>query len=91
MNIFKFTAATALTLAALTAAVRSAHAEEANPPNPLREPAAAEKLPWEKEPAKKTLPQLKPISGPREFLTRYGIVASQWDSFLNGQPLSGSA
>jgi hypothetical protein len=29
-----------------------------------------------------------PIAGPREFLTRYGIVASQWDGLLDGQPLS---
>lgn len=61
---------------------------EAEPVNPLRSPAAAEKLPWERDPAKKSLPRLQPIAGPREFLTRYGIVASQWDSFQGGQPLS---
>ena len=62
-------------------------AQDRPPANPLREPAA-EKLPWEKDSQKKSRPNLRPIAGPREFLMRYGIVASQWDSFLDGQPLS---
>jgi hypothetical protein len=77
-----------LLLVILFAFAGQAAAQDTEPVNPLRAPAGAERLPWEREPAKKSLPRLRPIAGPREFLTRYGIVASQWDSFLDGQPLS---
>ena len=76
-------------LLALAAILLSAPlaAQDQPPANPLRDPAA-EKLPWEKDPPKKSRPNLQPIAGPRDFLTRYGIVESQWDSFQDGQPLS---
>ncbi len=77
-------------LIAVFLAGRLAAQEKSDPPNPLREKDAAARLPWEKEPAKKPSPRLQPIAGPREFLTRYGIVASQWESFLDGEALSGA-
>ncbi len=59
------------------------------PANPLRSSAAGEKLPWERQPpSKHSPPLLRPIADAREFLARYGIVASQWDGFLDGQSLS---
>jgi hypothetical protein len=50
--------------------------------------AAADKLPWEKTESKRPRPLLRPISGPREFLGKYGIGDSQWAGFFGGQPLS---
>ncbi|HUE70791.1 MAG TPA: hypothetical protein VMP01_07865 [Pirellulaceae bacterium] len=82
------TAMALLVVILLAARLGAQEANESEPVNPLRSPAAAERLPWDREPPKKSLLRLRPIAGPREFLTRYGIVASQWDSFQSGQPLS---
>lgn len=70
--------------------------QRAAPANPSPADAAAsspatpasDKLPWQKEVRSSAAARSRPISGPREFLARYGIGESQWEGFFSGQALS---
>ena len=60
------------------------------PPNPLRDRGATQRLPWERGKQPSSLPKLHSVTGPREFLARYGVSDSQWEGLIDGQELQPS-